>query len=71
MSIPESNQISFIGKDDGEEKQIAFVIEGKHGQIGIIRSNKPATINDKKVFLETLAEVAIRGVVNEKKEEAI
>ncbi|MDQ0114303.1 hypothetical protein J2T15_003758 [Paenibacillus harenae] len=71
MSIPEENNlVRFIGKDDDEIKQVAVFIEGKHGKIGIIRPSKPSTILDRKNFLESLAKIAVRVVVNEKTREA-
>lgn len=72
MECPEENEkpeIVFIGKDDGKEKRVSLLIEGKHGKIGIIRPDKASTEKDKQLFLESLARVAIKNATSSNKTE--
>ncbi|ASS64721.1 hypothetical protein [Paenibacillus sp. RUD330] len=70
MEMPKEDMesiYSFTGKDDGKEKRVSLFIQGKHGKIGIIRPDKKSTDQDKKSFLESLAQVAIRSAIERNK----
>lgn len=72
LECPDDNKkddLVFIAKDDGLEKRVSLLVQGKHGTIGYIRPIKPKTERERQMILESLVNVTIETTMCHMKNE--